>query len=116
MDNVLPDKADIEIANTLRALSHPARLAIMRVLSRQSRQCCGDVTLCLDLAQSTVSQHLRVLVDAGLIEFRAEGTRNCYMVRTDRVTALRAAVSEILGDICVPEAKPLLVEEMSPLE
>jgi ArsR family transcriptional regulator, arsenate/arsenite/antimonite-responsive transcriptional repressor len=106
MNEIPATVTDIEIAQALRALSHPARLSIMRVLSGQSSQCCGEVTLCLDLAQSTVSQHLRVLVDAGLIEFKAEGTRNCYTVRTDRVAALRGIISEVLGEICLSEAAP----------
>lgn len=80
------------LANQLRALGHPVRLSIMRILAqKQSDCCCADVTQCLPLAQSTVSQHIKVLLDAGLIERRARGTRNCYVLASDRLSEMQAA-------------------------
>lgn len=78
---------DEMLSATLRALAHPVRLSILRILSarRSSSCCCTDVTECLPLAQSTVSQHIKVLLDAGLIERQPQGTRNCYVVRADRL-------------------------------
>jgi ArsR family transcriptional regulator, arsenate/arsenite/antimonite-responsive transcriptional repressor len=71
---------DADLANVMRALGHPVRLNILRILAerQQGDCCCTDVTECLPLAQSTVSQHIKVLLDAGLIERHAKGTRNCY--------------------------------------
>ena len=57
------------IAAKLAALSHPARLAILRHLSMHDCACCKDVVERIDLAQSTVSQHLKVLVEAGLVRY-----------------------------------------------
>ena len=84
---------DDDLANVMRALGHPVRLSIMRILAEQSSGdcCCTDVTQCLPLAQSTVSQHIKVLLDAGLVERHAKGTRNCYKLRSDRLAEFGSA-------------------------
>lgn len=95
---------DDDFASVLRAMGHPVRLSILRILAerRQSNCCCTDVTQCLPLAQSTVSQHIKVLLDAGLIERHARGTRNCYSLRGDRLELLQEAcgglLTGLLGD------------------
>lgn len=77
---------DDEFALVLRALGHPIRVEIMRILSGRSQNCCcNDVTECLSLAQSTVSQHLKVLLDAGVIMRETQGTRNNYKICADRL-------------------------------
>ncbi len=83
---------DEEIAAMMRALGHPVRLNILRIMAQRQRDCCcADVTDCLPLAQSTVSQHIKVLVEAGLIERRPKGTRNCYVLITSKFAALESA-------------------------
>lgn len=85
---------DDDLATVMRALGHPVRLNILRILAgKQSDCCCTDVIDCLPLAQSTVSQHIKVLLDAGLVERHAKGTRNCYSLRPDRLSALGDACS-----------------------
>src|SRR5690554_2216351 len=82
-----------DLAAMMRALGHPVRLEILRILAQRAENCCcNDVTDCLSLAQSTVSQHLKVLLDAGIIERQAKGTRNNYRVRTDRLGAFHMAL------------------------
>ena len=90
---------DDDIATIMRAMGHPVRLNILRILARQERGecCCADVTDELTLAQSTVSQHIKVLLDAGLIERKSRGTRNCYIVQHDRLAALGAAYSGMIA-------------------
>ncbi len=66
-----------ELAAIFRALGHPARLAIVKQLATQTDACCGDIVSHLPLAQSTVSQHLLVLKDAGLLISDPRG-RNCH--------------------------------------
>ncbi|KKC34285.1 ArsR/SmtB family transcription factor [Devosia psychrophila] len=90
---------DDDIANTMRAMGHPVRLNILRILAKQERGecCCADVTDELTLAQSTVSQHIKVLLDAGLIERKPRGTRNCYIVQHDRLAALGSAYSGMIA-------------------
>ena len=89
---------DDDIANTMRALGHPVRLEILRILAtqQQGQCCCGDVTESLTLAQSTVSQHIKVLLDAGLIERKAHGTRNRYCIRQEKFAELKAAFGGLL--------------------
>ena len=95
---------DDDIASIMRALGHPVRLNILRILATQQQQpcCCADVTESLPLAQSTVSQHIKVLLDAELIERQPRGTRNCYTVRQDRLQALGAAYSGLLLGLTAP--------------
>jgi DNA-binding transcriptional ArsR family regulator len=77
-------------AERLKALGHPVRLAIVRALSERSACCCADVCSRLPLAQSTVSQHLKVLREAGLVSFRRDGVRSSYVLNPDAFRALRA--------------------------
>lgn len=92
---------DEDLAGALRALGHPVRLSILRILAeqRQGDCCCTDVTQCLTLAQSTVSQHIKVLLDAGLVQRHARGTRNCYSLRADRIEALGTACAGLLSGL-----------------
>ncbi len=89
---------DEEIAAMMRALGHPVRLDILRIMAERQRDCCcADVTECLPLAQSTVSQHIKVLVEAGLIERRPEGTKNCYVIMSSKFAALEIAFGTMTG-------------------
>ena len=96
---------DADLANVMRALGHPVRLSILRILAEQNQKdcCCTDVTQCLPLAQSTVSQHIKVLLDAGLVERHAKGTRNCYSLRSDRLEALGAACAGLFTGLTVDD-------------
>lgn len=61
-----------------RALGHPARIMIITYLKKIDRCLCGDIVDLLPLAQSTVSQHLKYLKDAGFIKGEVEGPKTCY--------------------------------------
>ena len=87
--------ADDAAAERLKALGHPVRLAIVRALAERSRCCCADVCSGLPLAQSTVSQHLKVLKEAGLISFRRDGVRSSYVLNRDAFAALRSDLEEL---------------------
>jgi DNA-binding transcriptional ArsR family regulator len=73
-------KKEQELAEFAKALSHPARIAIMKVLAQKNECICGDVVEVLPLAQSTVSQHLKELKNAGLIDGSLDGPRSCYCI------------------------------------
>ena len=75
-----PTSSDAELARLAKALAHPARVAILRRLLAQGECVCGDIVSGLPLAQATVSQHLKVLKDAGLIAGEVDGPRVCYCV------------------------------------
>ncbi|HAW52330.1 MAG TPA: ArsR family transcriptional regulator [Flavobacteriales bacterium] len=75
---------DQEISSFAKALSHPARLAILRYLAEQNSCICGDIVDALPLAQSTVSQHLRELKNIGLIKGSIEGPKTCYCIDLEK--------------------------------
>lgn len=85
---------DAALAALAKALGHPARAAIVRYLA-QTTGCCGEIVSVLDLPQSTVSQHLKVLKDAGLVSGEVEGTRVCYCLDRATLTRLRVLIAEI---------------------
>ena len=101
MAPTLGHSADIAepIALKLAALSHPARIEILRRLSAGGCCCCKDIVGSLDLAQSTVSQHLKVLVSAGLVRYAAQGQRSLYEVDREALTVLSRTFSGFL-DSC----------------
>lgn len=68
----------VELAGFFKALSHPARLSILGVLTRRSNCICADIVEEIPLAQSTISQHLKVLKEVGLIRGEVEGPAVCY--------------------------------------
>lgn len=69
---------DATLSGWAKALAHPARLAILRTLATRGECVCGEVVDVVGLAQSTVSQHLKVLREAGLITGIPDGPRSCY--------------------------------------
>jgi DNA-binding transcriptional ArsR family regulator len=71
---------DNKIAKYAKALGHPARIAILRLLSKKEACVCGDIVHELPLSQSTVSQHLKELKDVGLIKGDIEGKSICYCI------------------------------------
>jgi ArsR family transcriptional regulator len=85
-------EAEEELALLAKALGHPARVRILRLLADRSSCICGEVVDELDLAQSTVSQHLKVLKDAGLIRGEIDGPRVCYCIEPRTLRRLKALV------------------------
>jgi ArsR family transcriptional regulator, arsenate/arsenite/antimonite-responsive transcriptional repressor len=69
-----------DLAAFAKALSHPARIAILKVLAQKNECICGEIVDVLPLAQSTVSQHLKELKNADLINGTVEGPRSCYCI------------------------------------
>lgn len=86
---------DIAFAARMKALAHPARLAIVRaLLAVGGNGCsCGDIVRNLPLAQSTVSQHLRILRDAGIIRGEISGPRSCYCLDRAALVSIAAAMA-----------------------
>lgn len=73
-------KAQNELASLTKALGHPARIAILQFLMKRKSCVCGDIVDQLPLSQSTVSQHLKELKNAGLIKGDIEGPSVCYCI------------------------------------
>jgi len=91
------------IAARLSALAHPARLAILRHLSVRHCSCCKDVVQSVDLAQSTVSQHLKILVEAGLVRYAPDRQRSLYQIDRDAMASLSKALCGLLDSCCARE-------------
>ncbi len=89
------DDADAELATLAKALGHPARVQIVRHLVRREACICGDIVEELPLAQSTVSQHLKVLKEAGLIRGEIDGPRTRYCVEPRAMRRLKALVGSL---------------------
>jgi len=87
--------SDVELARMARAIGHPARVTILRLLIAGGECCCGDVVEKLPFAQATVSQHLKVLKDAGLIRGKIDPPRVCYCVTPEAVTRLKNLIGEL---------------------
>lgn len=77
------------LAGMMKAMGHPARIAIMEYLIKVDTCICGDIVNELPLAQPTVSQHLKELKTAGLIKGSIEGTSICYCVDKDAIVELQ---------------------------
>ena len=89
------ERTDAEVAILAKALGHPARVQIMRLLVRRDACICGDIVDELPLAQSTVSQHLKVLKEAGLVKGEIDGPRVCYCVEPRTLRRLKALIGSL---------------------
>lgn len=89
---------DNELAELAKALGHPARIAILKELARRQSCVCGEIVEVLPLAQSTVSQHLKELKDAGLIQGSIEGAKSCYCIDWNTVQRLQNLVASFLPE------------------
>lgn len=92
---------DNRLARYAKALAHPARVAILRLLLKKQACICGDIVEDIPLSQSTISQHLKELKEAGLIKGEIDGARVCYCI--DETEWARAQEEmNILFDALVP--------------
>ena len=77
------------------AIAHPARVQIVRLLIGREACVCGEIVDCLPLAQSTVSQHLKILKESGLIQGEVDGPKVCYCINPDKLEQLKTLVAEL---------------------
>jgi ArsR family transcriptional regulator, arsenate/arsenite/antimonite-responsive transcriptional repressor len=90
---------DQHIAAVAKALSHPARVAILRALAKRGTCICGEIVEVLPLAQSTVSQHLKELKESGLVMGEVEGTKSCYCIDWSVLAKAWDALKGLGGDL-----------------
>lgn len=84
-----------ELACFFKAMGHPARIRILKHLLAENRCICGRIVDLLPLAQSTVSQHLKILKESGLILGEVEGPKTCYCVDRNKLTAIYDALAAL---------------------
>jgi len=87
------------LALTCKAISHPARLAILQTLAQRGACICGEIVALMPLSQATVSQHLKILREAGLITGEIDGPRSCYCINRETMTAIRERFGQLFGSL-----------------
>ncbi len=93
---------EVELAEWAKALGHPARLAILKVLAERKSCICGEIVDVLPLAQATVSQHLKALKKAGIVQGTVEGPRSCYCLDGETVKKMKQAFDVLFEKILNP--------------
>ena len=88
---------ELLIAKFAKALSHPARVAIIHLLLQKQSCMCGDIVEDLPIAQSTVSQHLKELKESGLIKGNIDGASICYCVDTEVLQKANNVLNTLLS-------------------
>lgn len=89
------------LSEQFKALSHPTRLAILKALVRHERCCCHAIVETLPLAQSTVSQHLKILKKAGFVSLHIKGQHSWYCINHDVVKAFLLECNGFFGKLMV---------------
>jgi ArsR family transcriptional regulator len=90
-------RLESELALLAKAIGHPARVRILSLLLARETCFCGEIVEQLPLSQATVSQHLKVLRDAGLIKGEIAGPRVCYCADREGLATLSALVGDLLA-------------------
>ncbi|MCU0876907.1 MAG: metalloregulator ArsR/SmtB family transcription factor [Pirellulaceae bacterium] len=84
-----------QLAQLAWAVAHPARVRIVRLLIDRQACVCGEIVDQLPLAQSTVSQHLKILKEAGLIQGEVDGPKVCYCINPAKLQELKSLVASL---------------------
>ena len=90
---------EVQLAAWAKAVAHPARIAILKVLAERNTCLCGEIVDELPLAQATVSQHLKALKEAGFVQGEIEGPRTCYCLDWDELQRYREAVGDLFDEL-----------------
>jgi len=93
------------LAKYTKALSHPARIAILKLLIKRQACVCGDIVDELPLSQSTISQHLKELKEAGLIKGDIEGAKVCYCIDEKEWNRAKAMIQDLFAGFTAVNGK-----------
>jgi len=93
-------KIEIEIAEIAKALSHPARIKILKILNVLNSCMVGSIVDLLPLSQSTVSQHLKELKRVGLIKGEIEGPKICYCINPGVMEKVKTEFNKLFSQVC----------------
>ena len=88
-----------ELANLLKALGHPARVAIVEYLIQHKQCICGDIVNELPLSQATISQHLRELKQVGIIQGNIEGNSICYCLNPQVFQQIKQFIGIVIESV-----------------
>jgi ArsR family transcriptional regulator len=95
---------DQKLADMAKAMSHPARIAILRILAEHNTCICGEIVEVMPLAQATVSQHLKELLNADLIKGTVDGKKSCYCINWDAFNDFNSEFNTLFGDLKIISA------------
>lgn len=98
-------EGEIILAEFAKAIAHPARIAILKILAARRSCICGEIVNQLPLSQSTVSQHLKALKRAGLIQGEIEGPKTCYCLSETGVSKLQKLLPHFVTKIAARAQK-----------
>ena len=87
------------IADFAKAISHPARVAILKKLAEENKCICGQIVEIMPLSQSTVSQHLKELKESGIVQGEIEGITSCYCINWNNLDKALNELSEFIKTI-----------------
>jgi ArsR family transcriptional regulator len=90
---------NITLASFAKALAHPARLAILQVLTEKNSCICGDIVDEMPLSQATVSQHLKELKEIGVIQGEIDGPRVCYCIDKKKLNQFVDSFSDFVKEL-----------------
>ena len=91
---------DVWLADIAKALSHPARIRILKIITDMNVCMCGDIVEKLPLAQATVSQHLKELKRVGLINGEIEGPKVCYCINQKALNKAKKSLDKLFTQVC----------------
>ncbi len=94
-----------DLASFAKAFAHPARIAILKILAQRNECICGEIVEVLPLAQSTVSQHLKELKNAGLIDGSVDGPKSCYCINWKAFEKFNAEFSTLFTTLKIKNEK-----------
>ena len=89
------DSSAEQLAQLAWAVAHPARVRIVRLLISRQACVCGEIVDKLPLAQSTVSQHLKILKESGLIQGEVDGPKVCYCINPQKLRELKSLIAKL---------------------
>jgi ArsR family transcriptional regulator, arsenate/arsenite/antimonite-responsive transcriptional repressor len=92
-------KKEQDLAAFAKAIAHPARVAILKVLAEKNQCICGEIVEVLPLAQSTVSQHLKALKDANLIQGTIDGPKSCYCINWESFNRFNVSFTSLFNKL-----------------
>ncbi len=90
---------EIKLSQFAKALSHPARIVILKTLAKRNECVCGELVDTIPLAQATVSQHLKELKNIGLVQGELDGPRSCYCLDPNVVKEFSTILNEFLDGL-----------------
>ncbi len=98
-------KNSLKTADFAKAIAHPARIEILKILAQRNSCICGEIVLEIPLAQSTVSQHLKELKSVGLISGVIDGPRSCYCLNIEGIAEMSLLLGALLGSIKIENSE-----------